>query len=101
MRRLVVARRVDFTLEAEQERLRDGLSVEDVLLSARVQWSVKRRRDDRNDVELDDEARAIIVRMYRYVEALELELDRREAAELHHLPDRWSERKRDLAPGRG
>jgi hypothetical protein len=33
IKRLVVARRVPFTLKAEQERLLDGLSVEDVLES--------------------------------------------------------------------
>ena len=33
IKRLVVARRVEFTLKAEQERLRDGLTVEDVLES--------------------------------------------------------------------
>lgn len=33
IKRLVVARRVEFTLKAQQERLRDGLSVEDVLES--------------------------------------------------------------------
>jgi hypothetical protein len=33
IKRLVIARRVEFTLKAEQERLRDGLTVEDVLES--------------------------------------------------------------------
>jgi len=33
IKRLVVARRVEFTMKAETERLRDGLSVEDVLES--------------------------------------------------------------------
>ena len=33
IKRLVVARRVEFTMKAEQERLRDGLTVEDVLES--------------------------------------------------------------------
>ena len=33
IKRLVVARRVEFTLKAEEERLRDGLAVEDVLES--------------------------------------------------------------------
>ena len=33
IKRLVVARRVEFTLKAEEERLREGLSVEDVLES--------------------------------------------------------------------
>ena len=33
IKRLVVARRVEFTLKAELERLRDGLTVEDVLES--------------------------------------------------------------------
>ena len=33
IKRLVVAHRVEFTLKAEVERLRDGLSVEDVLES--------------------------------------------------------------------
>ena len=33
IKRLAVARRVEFTLKAEEERLRDGLSVEDVLES--------------------------------------------------------------------
>ena len=33
IKRLVVARRVEFTLKAETERLRDGLAVEDVLES--------------------------------------------------------------------
>ena len=33
IKRLVVARQVEFTMKAEQERLRDGLSVEDVLES--------------------------------------------------------------------
>ena len=33
IKRLVVARRVEFTLKAQEERLRDGLSVEDVLES--------------------------------------------------------------------
>ena len=33
IKRLVVARRVEFTVKAETERLRDGLSVEDVLES--------------------------------------------------------------------
>ena len=33
IKRLVVARRVEFTLKAAEERLRDGLSVEDVLES--------------------------------------------------------------------
>ena len=33
IKRLVVARRVEFTMKAEIERLRDGLSVEDVLES--------------------------------------------------------------------
>lgn len=33
IKRLVVARRVEFTYKAEMERLRDGLSVEDVLES--------------------------------------------------------------------
>jgi hypothetical protein len=33
IKRLVVARRVEFTLEAQQERLLDGLAVEDVLES--------------------------------------------------------------------
>src|SRR5438445_12818776 len=33
IKRLVIARRVEFTMKAETERLRDGLSVEDVLES--------------------------------------------------------------------
>jgi hypothetical protein len=33
IKRLVIARRVEFTLKAEQERLRDGLTVEDVFES--------------------------------------------------------------------
>ena len=33
IKRLVIARRVEFTLKAETERLCDGLSVEDVLES--------------------------------------------------------------------
>ena len=33
IKRLVVARQVEFTMKAEQERLRDGLTVEDVLES--------------------------------------------------------------------
>lgn len=33
IKRLVIARRVEFTLKAETERLRDGLSVEDILES--------------------------------------------------------------------
>lgn len=33
IKRLVIARRVEFTLKAEQERLRDALAVEDVLES--------------------------------------------------------------------
>jgi len=33
IKRLVIARRVEFTLKAEAERLRDGLTVEDVLES--------------------------------------------------------------------
>ncbi len=33
IKRLVIARQVEFTMKAEQERLRDGLSVEDVLES--------------------------------------------------------------------
>lgn len=33
IKRLAVARRVEFTAKAEQERLRDGLSVDDVLES--------------------------------------------------------------------
>lgn len=33
IKRLVIARRVEFTLKAEQERLRDSLAVEDVLES--------------------------------------------------------------------
>jgi hypothetical protein len=33
IKRLVFSRRVEFTLKAEQERLADGLSVEDVLES--------------------------------------------------------------------
>ena len=33
IKRLVIARRVEFTLKAEEERLRDGLTVEDVLES--------------------------------------------------------------------
>jgi hypothetical protein len=33
IKRLAVARQVEFTMKAEQERLRDGLSVEDVLES--------------------------------------------------------------------
>lgn len=33
IKRLVVAQRVEFTLKAEIERLRDGLSVEDVFES--------------------------------------------------------------------
>ena len=33
IKRLVVARQVEFTLKAEEERLRDGLAVEDVLES--------------------------------------------------------------------
>jgi len=33
IKRLVVARRVEFTLKATEERLRDGLTIEDVLES--------------------------------------------------------------------
>lgn len=33
IKRLVIARRVEFTMKATEERLRDGLSVEDVLES--------------------------------------------------------------------
>ena len=33
IKRLAVARRVEFTIKAAEERLRDGLSVEDVLES--------------------------------------------------------------------
>ena len=33
IKRLIVARRVEFTLKAEEERLRDGLAIEDVLES--------------------------------------------------------------------
>ena len=33
IKRLVVARRVQFTLKAQEERLRDGLTVEDILES--------------------------------------------------------------------
>jgi hypothetical protein len=33
IKRLVVARRVEFTIKATEERLRDGLTVEDVLES--------------------------------------------------------------------
>jgi len=33
IKRLVIARRVEFTMKAEIERLRDGLSVEDILES--------------------------------------------------------------------
>jgi hypothetical protein len=33
IKRLVISRRIQFTLKAEAERLRDGLSVEDVLES--------------------------------------------------------------------
>jgi hypothetical protein len=33
IKRLVIARQVEFTLKAEEERLRDGLSVEDILES--------------------------------------------------------------------
>lgn len=33
IKRLVIARRVEFTFKAEEERLRDGLAVEDVLES--------------------------------------------------------------------
>lgn len=31
IKRLVIARRVEFTMKATEERLRDGLSVEDIL----------------------------------------------------------------------
>ena len=33
IKRLVIARRVEFTMKATEERLRDGLSIEDVLES--------------------------------------------------------------------
>ena len=33
IKRLVIARQVEFTLKAEEERLRDALSVEDILES--------------------------------------------------------------------
>lgn len=33
IKRLAIARRIEFTIKAEEERLRDGLSVEDVLES--------------------------------------------------------------------
>jgi hypothetical protein len=42
IKRLVVARRVEFTLKAETERLRDGLTVEDVLESVLNANAVKK-----------------------------------------------------------
>ena len=57
IKRLAVARRVEFTLKATEERLRDGLSVEDVLESIvnanaikkvlRPRSSARRRRVER------------------------------------------------------
>ncbi len=57
IKRLVVARRVEFTLKATEERLRDGLTVEDVLESivnanvikkiVRSRSSARRRRTER------------------------------------------------------
>jgi hypothetical protein len=57
IKRLVIARRVEFTLKAEEERLRDGLRVEDVLESivnanaikkvVRSRSSLRRRRHEK------------------------------------------------------
>ena len=57
IKRLAVARRVEFTIKATEERLRDGLSVEDVLESIvnanaikkvlRSRSSARRRRVER------------------------------------------------------
>jgi len=54
IKRLVIARRVEFTLKAAQKRLRDGLLVEDVLESIvnanAIKKTLRSRASDRSHV---------------------------------------------------
>jgi hypothetical protein len=48
IKRLVIARRVEFTLKANEERLSDGLAVEDVLESIINATAIKKRLRSRS-----------------------------------------------------
>ena len=61
IKRLVIARRVEFTLKAEQERLRDGLSVEDILESSVNANAIKKTLRSRSDSRAHSRERLYVI----------------------------------------
>ena len=61
IKRLVIARRVQFTMKAEEERLRDGLSVEDVLESVVNANAVKKVLRSRSPARIHARKRLYVI----------------------------------------
>ncbi len=61
IKRLAVARRVEFTIKAEEERLRDGLSVEDVLESIVNANAIKKILRSRSSARLRRSERLYVI----------------------------------------
>lgn len=61
IKRLAVARRVEFTIKAEEERLRDGLSVEDVLESIVNANAIKKTLRSRSSARLRRSERLYVI----------------------------------------
>ena len=61
IKRLVIARRVEFTMKAEQERLRDGLTVEDVLESIVNANALKKTLRSRSPARTDARERLYVI----------------------------------------
>ena len=66
IKRLVVARRVEFTMKAETERLRDGLSVEDVLESIVNANAIKKVLRSRSDTRQTTSDRLYVIESPTY-----------------------------------